>query len=214
MQTHNTDRLINFRPLCPKASVPLYRTGSPHYWNENDIVHFRNHLGITYYYDLRTEFEQNRCRYCLELKKNATIEHVSTPIDLTGDLFFDTVNASALEYANYYLRMLPQAMKVADLIFAHAERLTEGEKILFGCAAGKDRTGLVAMILLKKYGVNDAMILEDYMESSNAEKLTLKYFYNEGVKEKISPEAFVASMRPKPYTLEIILDHINTHKLL
>lgn len=214
MQTHNTERLINFRPVCPKASVPLFRTGSPHYWDEEDVIQFRHNLGITYYYDLRTEYEQSRCRYCVEIKSNTPIKHVSAPIDLTGDLFFDNVNASALDYANFYLRMLPHAIKVADLIFAHAQKLIKGEKILFGCAAGKDRTGLVAMILLKKYGINDAMIIEDYMESSFAEKHTLKYFYNEWLKDKISPEEFVASMRPKPYTLEIILDHINTHKLL
>jgi hypothetical protein len=214
MRTQNTDRLINFRPLYPKAGLPFYRTGSPHYWDTADIHTFNKDLGITHYYDLRTEFEQDRCRYCTELKMETPIKHVSSPIDLTGDAFLDIVNASALDYANYYLRMLPRAIQVADQLQAHAEETQGEEKLLFGCAAGKDRTGLVAMVLLKRNGVDDASILEDYMESAQADFLTLKYFYNEWVKDKISPDDFVASMRPKPYTLEIVLDHINTHKLL
>ena len=208
------ERLLNFRSLCPNNPLPFYRTGSPHYWEKEDILHLRRHLGITHYYDLRTEIEQHHCRYCRELKENPFIQHVSMPIDLTGDSFFDTPNASALDYANFYLRMLPQAMKVAEHLFVHAQSMTKDEKILFGCAAGKDRTGLVAMILLKKYGIEDAWILEDYMKSFYTEKDILKHFYTDAFKNKITPEAFVASMQPKQSTLEIILNHIHTHQLL
>jgi protein-tyrosine phosphatase len=40
--------------------------------------------------------------------------------------------------------------------------------ILFHCATGKDRTGAVAMILLKALGVSDEDILKDYMLSNES----------------------------------------------
>ena len=37
---------------------------------------------------------------------------------------------------------------------------------LFHCTAGKDRTGIVSMALLKSYGVSDEEIIEDYMRTN------------------------------------------------
>ena len=46
---------------------------------------------------------------------------------------------------------------------------------LFHCTAGKDRTGVVSMALLKAYGVSDAKIVKDYMRTNrNAFWPTLK----------------------------------------
>ena len=39
----------------------------------------------------------------------------------------------------------------------------EGKCTLFHCTAGKDRTGLLSMALLKSYGVSDEDIIRDYM---------------------------------------------------
>ena len=37
---------------------------------------------------------------------------------------------------------------------------------LFHCTAGKDRTGIVSMALLKSYGVSDEEIIKDYMRTN------------------------------------------------
>ncbi len=37
--------------------------------------------------------------------------------------------------------------------------------VLYFCAAGKDRTGVVSALLLKRLGFDDKLILEDYMAS-------------------------------------------------
>ena len=42
----------------------------------------------------------------------------------------------------------------------------EGKCTLFHCTAGKDRTGIVSMALLKSYGVNNEEIILDYMRSN------------------------------------------------
>ena len=43
---------------------------------------------------------------------------------------------------------------------AHA--VADGEKILFHCTAGKDRTGITAMLLLGLAEVGDGHVLDDY----------------------------------------------------
>lgn len=55
------------------------------------------------------------------------------------------------------------------------ENADKGICTLFHCTAGKDRTGIVSMALLKVYGVSDAEIVKDYMRTNrNAFWPTLK----------------------------------------
>ncbi|WP_225049280.1 tyrosine-protein phosphatase [Lacticaseibacillus kribbianus] len=67
--------------------------------------------------------------------------------------------------AEYSLRMLTDAHAIVqwrtliDLVLA----LPEDEVLLFHCAAGKDRTGVAAMILLGLLGASEATIRQDYL---------------------------------------------------
>lgn len=55
------------------------------------------------------------------------------------------------------------------------ENERKGICTLFHCTAGKDRTGIVSMVLLKSYGVSDQLIVNDYMRTNrNALWPTLK----------------------------------------
>ena len=44
----------------------------------------------------------------------------------------------------------------------------EGKCSLFHCTAGKDRTGIVSMALLKSYGVSDENIIRDYLRTNRS----------------------------------------------
>ena len=39
--------------------------------------------------------------------------------------------------------------------------------VLYFCTAGKDRTGVVSAVLLRKLGYSDEVIIEDYMKSKD-----------------------------------------------
>lgn len=55
------------------------------------------------------------------------------------------------------------------------ENAQQGLCTLFHCTAGKDRTGIVSMALLKSYGVSDVEIVKDYLRTNrNAFWPTLK----------------------------------------
>jgi protein-tyrosine phosphatase len=63
-----------------------------------------------------------------------------------------------------------------DLAVSHLrENGKKGICTLFHCTAGKDRTGIVSMALLKSYGVSDEEIVKDYLHTNrNAFWPTLK----------------------------------------
>ena len=56
-----------------------------------------------------------------------------------------------------------QLDKVVDILRKNAENR---KCTLFHCTAGKDRTGIVSMALLKSYGVSDEEIIRDYMRAN------------------------------------------------
>ena len=61
---------------------------------------------------------------------------------------------------------------VVDVLRRNAEK---GVCTLFHCTAGKDRTGIASMALLKSYGVSDEEIVRDYMRTNrNAFWATMK----------------------------------------
>lgn len=66
----------------------------------------------------------------------------------------------------------PQLDKVVATLRSNAEN---GVCTLFHCTAGKDRTGIASMALLKSYHVSDEEIVKDYMRTNrNALLPTLK----------------------------------------
>ena len=70
-----------------------------------------------------------------------------------------------------YLNMIDeQLIHIIDVI-ENAET-----NVLYFCNAGKDRTGVVYAILLKRQGFDDEYIIEDYMKSTDNLKDMLKAF--------------------------------------
>ena len=61
-----------------------------------------------------------------------------------------------------YLAMLDEQMnRIINTI------LKARTNVLFFCTAGKDRTGVVSAVLLKRLGFGDDVIIEDYMKSKD-----------------------------------------------
>lgn len=64
---------------------------------------------------------------------------------------------------------LPNVDKVVDLIL----NLKDDElPVIFHCTAGKDRTGVVAALLLRHFGASDETIYEDYMYTNKGRVFT------------------------------------------
>lgn len=61
-----------------------------------------------------------------------------------------------------YRQMLDEAMeKIVDVI------MNAGSNVLYFCTAGKDRTGVVSAVILKRLGFSDEAVIDDYMQSKD-----------------------------------------------
>ena len=77
--------------------------------------------------------------------------------------------------------------------------LNAASNVMYFCTAGKDRTGVVSALLLKRLGVSEDVILEDYMESKeNLINMLTAYA------EK-NPEADIDIMIPQEENIRKIL---------
>jgi protein-tyrosine phosphatase len=84
------------------------------------------------------------------------------------------------ELAKVYLKNLDGGRAAIRGTYAViAENLRAGVATLFHCAAGRDRTGIVAAVLLGLVGVTDGQIAVDYVQSNrNARRVTRKLAEN------------------------------------
>src|SRR5215470_2606960 len=84
------------------------------------------------------------------------------------------------ELAKVYLNNLEGGRSAVKGTFDHiAANLQEGVATLFHCAAGRDRTGIIAALLLGLVGVTYGQIAMDYVQSNrNARRVTKKLAEN------------------------------------
>lgn len=156
------DGPINFRDLGGPPALGgtvrhgvAYRADGLHTMTVADLETVFGRLGVTRVIDLRSADE--RTDPGLGLLADAVIENHHVPIlDETSSVWA----GGTVRLADLYRSMLERS---ADR-FAHAVHLiarSEGP-VVFHCAAGKDRTGLVAALVLGLLGVDDRDICEDY----------------------------------------------------
>ena len=142
---------LNTRPL-PTGDMRFIRSDCPEKLTDEEVEWLlQNH--VTTVVDLREkkEYERKPCR--LETEDGFTFYHM--PVTGGGD----TPN-SPEEVASVYLGMLDKQMdKIIQTI------LDAKSNVLYFCGAGKDRTGIVSAIILKKLGFDDQTIIDDYMKT-------------------------------------------------
>lgn len=140
----------------------LYRADGLYRLAGHDLEKVRD-LGLKKVIDLRTDEELDvRGRFPLEYHP-VTFHHLSvmdtTWVELPEVEITDRTPAEFLEWA--YLEMLRDA---ADRFARAIDHLGEDDCLpaVFHCAAGKDRTGVLAMLLLGAMRVRHEFIVADY----------------------------------------------------
>lgn len=140
----------------------IYRSGVLSYLSETDRHHL-NDLGILTIFDLRRPSERQK-------------EPTKWPCDTTELLVCDELNqhyesarqlrhSDTPELAHQAMQALYRAMSdwITPRIRIVFKHILDGKTpLLFHCSAGKDRTGLIAALLLYSLGVSIDDILHDY----------------------------------------------------
>lgn len=143
----------NTRAL-PTGSMRYIRSDFPKSLTEREIRWLLDN-NITTIVDLRSDKEvaENPCI----LKELDKFGYFHLPVSGGGD------TPKSLEHLyTVYRQMLDEKMeKIIDTI------INAQSNVMYFCTAGKDRTGVVSAIILKRLGFSDEIIIDDYMKSKD-----------------------------------------------
>jgi len=137
----------------------VFRADALHRVGASDVAILAG-LGIRRVFDLRSVAELSRDGVGEFAGRVA--EHVHVPLVKVSLSPFDPgIDWKTLNLRDRYLDMLDEgAMAMRTIVCALAEAAPA--PIIFHCTGGKDRTGVVAAVLLRSLGVPDDIIIEDY----------------------------------------------------
>ncbi len=120
-------------------------------------------LGIERVFDLRSDLElaaNGPGPFASRGDRHRHVPLVTIALSL-GD---DRIDWSRVDLSRRYLEMLEQGAAVIRGILSHLAT-DDAPPTVFHCTGGKDRTGVVAAVLLRLLGVPDDAIVEDYAVS-------------------------------------------------
>ena len=128
-------------------------------------------------------------------------------VSLFGSLF-ETKDANAMmpSLEGIYvsaLEMCQPAIRTVLETTATSESLT-----LFHCTAGKDRTGIIAALLLANAEVPDETIAEDYALTQRLAEPMLERLLDEGVKDGMERESFAKLLTAQASTMHATLGYL------
>ncbi len=178
----------------------LYRSDALHYMTPGDVERVRDDLGVRDVIDLRStaEVETDGAG---PLAAPPVRRHHLPLFDVARSDVHGERSARALDetYA-VMLRSARQPVARAVELIAHAEGAA-----VFHCAAGKDRTGVIAAVLLGVLGVDDEHITADYALTRHAlERITARLRASESYRyifTELPPE----TLHAEPHTMQRLL---------
>jgi len=109
--------------------------------------------------------------------------------------------------ALYCLALAERQAEIRQVLTAIAEA-PEGA-VLFHCTAGKDRTGIIAALLLALAGVATPTILEDYALTKSAIAPILEDIIAGAVARGADLADFMPLLACEPATMQAMLDHLD-----
>ena len=177
---------LNTRAL-PVGNLRYIRSDYPGKLTEAEVQWLLKN-NITTIVDLREEKEYTVKPCSLEDKEGFAYYHL--PVTGGGDTpeLPDAV-------AGTYLAMLDDQMdKIIHTI------MNAKSNVLYFCGAGKDRTGVVSAIILKKLGYSDQIIIDDYMKTKD----NLMGFLTSYVAEH--PEVDINTIIPNEENIKRVLE--------
>jgi protein-tyrosine phosphatase len=165
-------------------------------------------LGLKSVIDLRTEREQREQGIFPTDDIEVTFHHLSI-VDVTWS---DTETPEFDDEVEFLVWGYRDMLEIGSSRFADAMHVlaqTESLPAVFHCAAGKDRTGVLAALLLSSLGVEDAHICADYGLTQDAMRRSIAWskVHRPELAERYAtiPKAYLAA---DPRAMQIILTEL------
>lgn len=191
----------------------LFRADELHQLTDADLAVIAD-LGVRVVFDLRNDFERSlrpsRLWDGVELHERESPSTEGGTGDTLeqliekGELFEPDDEVFAGIYVGLVTHLAPELRRILELAATAAER-----PLLFHCAAGKDRTGITAALLLGLLGVPDETILDDY-ELTNEHYMPRRYETLEPLvlKHGANAEHVRTICSARREVMQITIDHI------
>lgn len=175
--------------VLPTGTNRYFRSDFPENLTNEEIRWLLNN-NITTIIDLRSDEEIAKKPCCL--KEIEGFRYFHLPVTGGGDI------PKSIEHLHIvYQEMVDDKMKhIIDTIM-NAE-----SNVMYFCTAGKDRTGVVSALILKRLGFSDEIIVDDYMKSKDNLMDVLTAYVN------IHPEVDIEIIIPHRDNMEQLLKQL------
>ncbi len=204
---------VNFRDLGGYPAGPgrqtawnrLYRADTLHGLSAADIEALRA-LGLRAACDLRSRGEVARHPSAFHGGEHVAYHHIAARLPPSDDPLATTLDNSRHAYVYRYI--LDHGAPMFQGLFV---RLGDPESypLVFHCTAGKDRTGIVAAVLLLTAGVDRETVYADYLETMTyADQLHRRLWslFGEG---EFDPERYPIQVHPE--AIEAVIERLDRH---
>jgi protein tyrosine/serine phosphatase len=207
--------VLNFRDLGGYCTLDgrttrwgrLFRSDAMHDLTPEDLVIFRR-LGVSCVVDLRSPAEVARTgRGLLELEP---IHFVNTPM-LAGPAAEAPREESTFD-SKYLVQRYLQYLEVgAPAFVATIVELTipENYPLVFNCFLGKDRTGVLAALVLSCLGVDRDSIIEDYAATDERMRFIIEKLRRDPVQRDAVDQTDPAILAASAETMSSFLHEID-----
>ena len=178
----------NTRAL-PTGTMRYIRSDVPEHLTDKEVQWLLDN-NITTIIDLRSE-EEILKKPCF-LKNQDGFRYLHLPVTGGGEI------PKSLEHLYLvYRQMADDKMEKIIETIMNAE-----SNVMYFCTAGKDRTGVVSAILLKRLGFSDEVIIDDYMKSKdNLMEMLTTYV-------SVHPEVDIEIIIPRSENMEQLLKQL------
>lgn len=140
--------------VLPTGTNRYFRSDFPE--NLTDMeVRWLSDNNITTIVDLRSD-EEVEAKPCV-LKERDGFSYFHLPVTGGGG----TPRSREHLYTVYRQMLDGQMEKIIDTV------MNAKSNVMYFCTAGKDRTGVVSAVILKRLGFSDEVIIDDYMKSKD-----------------------------------------------
>jgi protein tyrosine/serine phosphatase len=198
------DSIYNFREMGGFSTADggrvregrVFRSDALHRVGPKDVEALER-LGIAKVFDLRSDLELENDG--IGEFAGANGRHVHVPlVAVTLSPYDPDVDWENIDLPSRYIEMLEVGGNAIRTVFEGlaADRASPA---VFHCTGGKDRTGVVAALLLRVLGVADDIIVEDYSRSQSYLASIVEAYRSELERQAIRPDlvAYLTSSPPE-----------------
>ncbi len=190
--------ILNFRELSginkegkELKEGMIFRCGSTDNISDVAINYINKELLVDNIYDFRNDHE---IKNDLDERGIFSIKKINILEDKDPNDFVKVINMSEKEIENIMeeiYREFSQSEGYSEFIKSILEQ--ENPKFIFHCTAGKDRTGVAGVIMMKMLNFDDEHILEEYLKIDQnfveilKQKMVKDYKLDENIIKKLEP---------------------------